>query len=225
MPPVLEFQLASLAAASAAERGVEGLTFSLEPGQAAWLECEMETTAVDLACGLRAPAAGAARYQGRAWAECAPEEQAARRGAIGRVFWDTAWISNLDVDENIALARRHHDPARPGLWREETHRLAGELGLVLAPGLRPAFASGRDLQRAQFVRALLGSPALLILEHPDRHLTADDAARVLARVAVARAAGAAVLWAGPATARLNPDTASAEVRLDLRGGTTMVKSA
>ena len=222
MTPVLEFQLASLAAASTAERGVEGLTFALAPGQAAWLESELESTAVDLACGLRDPSAGAVLYQGQPWTGCAPEEQAARRGTIGRVFWDTAWISNLDVDENITLARRHLDPRRPDLWREETHRLAGELGLVLAPGLRPAFASVRDLQRAQFVRALLGSPTLLILEHPDRHLTAADAGRILARVALARAGGTAVLWVGPSTPRIHPDAAGADLRLDLRGGTPMV---
>lgn len=203
LPSILAFDRATLGPASPAESGVSGLTLALARGQAGWIRAETETVAVDLACGLRNPESGAVSFDGKDWAALGPDEAAAARGRIGRVFWDTAWLSNLDLDENITLARRHLDPRNAGGWQERLVPLCAAFGLTLAPGLRPAFATRRDLQRAQWVRALLGKPDLLVLENPAHAVVESDWNAFLAAVADARAAGAAVLWVGPEGPRLH----------------------
>src|ERR1035437_7497838 len=62
----------------------------------------------DLAEGLVTPDTGTVTFQGADWEELGPDAAAAARGNIGRVFENRGWISNLDVDENITLAARHH---------------------------------------------------------------------------------------------------------------------
>src|SRR5258708_7381268 len=61
----------------------------------------------DAALGLLAPSAGEVRILGDDWTVLAVREQLARRGRIGRVFEHDAWISNLNVLENVLLQRRH----------------------------------------------------------------------------------------------------------------------
>jgi ABC-type ATPase involved in cell division len=216
MTPVLAFDRVSHPAGSAGEGALQDLSLRLLPGEALWLVTDLETPAVDLACGLRLPASGQAIFLGQDWAAAAPDAAAHRRARIGRVFWDTAWLSNLDLDENITLAFRHHRPGEAAALDAAWSAACARLGHTPAPGLRPAFASARELQRGQHLRALLGDPVLLLLERPFRAVSPADAHAFLAAVEEARARGAAVLWVGPPEALLETAPGGPPPRLDLR---------
>ena len=134
------------------------------------------------------------RYQGRDWLERSPDEAAQERGRIGRVFESGGWISNLDLDENITLATRYHEWRSPGEALAEAETLARALGQADLLRARPALISRNELRRSQWIRALLGSPALLLMERPAYDLPTAWHAPLLDQVERARARGAAVLW-------------------------------
>lgn len=152
--------------------------------------------------GLEPPPEGTIRFLGTDWRTLPPGAAEQRRARIGRVFEGAAWVSNLDVDENVLLAQRHHTRRPETELRAEAERLARSFGLARLPLSRAAWMVPRDLQRAQWVRALLGAPALLALEFPERHAADSDLTAFGAAVDDARARGAAVLWitARPAAA-------------------------
>ncbi len=196
--------------------------FSLELGPGALALVEIGdpagVTAVgDLLCGLLAPAAGTVEFAGRPWTEGGPAVQAARRSRIGRVFAGAAWLSNLDVDENVLLAQLYHSARPLPELRGEAADLAHRFGLADLPPGRPAWADVRDLQAAQWVRAWLAHPALFVLEEPAAHGTTAAGTALQAALRESLAAGAAAVWitetagAGPAAA-LEPD-----VRLAIGG--------
>jgi len=182
-------------------RGVPGgtaerVSFALAPGQWAWwpaADADAMTRIADGLCGLAASPVGEVRFNGRSWADAGPAEQALMRSKIGRVFAATAWVANLDVDENIVLAGLYHgDRSLEELLAEATC-WARRFGLSELPAGRPARVSTRDLQRCQWIRALLNRPRLLLLEAPEQ--AAGDAASAF-REAVAETltGGAAAVW-------------------------------
>ena len=137
---------------------------------------------------------GTVRFEGQLWTDASPGEVARRRGRIGRVFEHWAWISNLDVMENVLLASAHHERSAMAAHRERAERLARRLGLERLPDGRPAFVAHAELQRAQWVRALLRSPRLVLLERPLHGMAAPDPAPLFDVLDEARAEGAAVVW-------------------------------
>ena len=153
----------------------------------------------DLAEGLLAPDAGSVALDGEDWLDLTPDDAAAARSRIGRVFETRGWISNLDVDENITLAQRHHTLRPPVELDQEAEALARGFGLTELPRVRPATLKGAVLRRAEWVRAFLGAPALILLEFPMREVYADAMDGLLQAVQAARARGAAVLWIGEAS--------------------------
>jgi phospholipid/cholesterol/gamma-HCH transport system ATP-binding protein len=133
-------------------------------------------------------------FLGADWKTAPPDDQAARRGRIGRVFDGHGWISNLDVDENMTLARRHHTTRPAGEIERDAEALVRRFGLPELPRLRPALMAPADLRRAEWVRAFLGEPRLVILEQPTRDVFAEAIPALAAAVDDACARGAAVLW-------------------------------
>lgn len=148
----------------------------------------------DLAEGLVTPDSGSARFENENWAERGPDAAAAARGRIGRVFDTHGWISNLDVDENITLAQRHHTTRPLAEIESEALGLAQQLGFDDLPRVRPALLRSGELRRAAWIRALLGAPALILLEHPLRDMPTVHATALLAAVQTACQRGTAVLW-------------------------------
>jgi phospholipid/cholesterol/gamma-HCH transport system ATP-binding protein len=148
----------------------------------------------DLAAGLVAPDSGQVRFEGEDWQTLHPDEAAAARGRMGRIFEKRGWISNLDVDENITLAQRHHTTRPVAEIEAEALALARQFGFEDLPRVRPALLRTGELRRAAWTRALLGAPALLLLEHPLRDLPSAAGAPFVAAVQAACARGAAALW-------------------------------
>jgi phospholipid/cholesterol/gamma-HCH transport system ATP-binding protein len=109
------------------------------------------------------------------------------------VFDRAPMISNLDLDENILLGRMVHDRRPSAAWRKEALEWARFFGWDELPETRPAWLNHRSIRQAQWIRALLGRPALLLLARPAEPMD-DGAGRWIEAVARQRERGAAVLW-------------------------------
>jgi len=156
----------------------------------------------DLAVGLMVPRRGMVRFGGDDWQRVEPREAERRRRGIGRVLaapGRAAWLENLDVEENVHLARWFEAGEKMEAVRERSRRLAGVFGLEGGlPGSRPAVTPDDVLARAQWVRAFLPDPLrLLVLEAPEAGLAAGGGSRLRAEIARVREAGTAVLWIDP----------------------------
>ncbi len=197
MEPVLTFDSVTWATASASAEPLGPVDVVLPPGGMQGICYSAETDCppiADLAAGLREPQAGQVTFAGQPWSAYAPFAAAAARGRIGRIFAGQAWVSNLDVDENITLAQRHHGHAKPADVRKSAEALARRLGLNGLPGTRPAWTPRRELQLAQWVRALLAPPSLLLVEQPWPDFSDGPGAALRTEIETARKAGMAVVW-------------------------------
>jgi len=198
IPPVLEFRGVTVRQRRRRRIELSDVTLRLEPGELVFIRVARAAPCpplADVAEGLDEAAPGEVRFEGLAWSDHYPRQSAVRRGRIGRVFDGWGWISNLDVLENVLLAADYHGRAadHPRLV-EKAQRLAQRAGLAEIPRDRPAFVSAADLRRAQWVRALLREPALLLLERPTRGVPPDGLEPLCQMVDQARQRGAAVVW-------------------------------
>lgn len=153
-----------------------------------------ERTLVDAACGLLALRQGAVRFLGRVWGELGVDQANALRGRIGQTFRRGGWIPHLSVVDNILLAQLHHTRRPAAELRDEAARLAVHVGLPGLPVGRPGESPADELDRAGYVRAFLGAPALIVLESPAARLRAELIAPLVNLMRQARDRGAAVLW-------------------------------
>ncbi|MDA0578127.1 MAG: hypothetical protein O3B24_08510 [Verrucomicrobia bacterium] len=194
---ILAFDNVHSDAAPDAEHGITETSFVLRPGELLVLRVDggaVRFPLADLACGILAPQQGVVRFQDEDWQTMPPTRAATLRGAIGRVFHTGAWLSNLDVDENVTLSQRYHTSRPESEIIAEARELARRCGLADLPATRPPAVNRKDLQRAQWVRALLGQPRLIVLEFPIPDANAHDLALLAGAVAEARQNGAAALW-------------------------------
>jgi phospholipid/cholesterol/gamma-HCH transport system ATP-binding protein len=133
-------------------------------------------------------------FLGQDWLGLGADQAAAQRGKIGRLFEDEGWISDLDVDQNIMLAQRHHTARSENEIMDEALKWARVFGLPGLPRGRPASMRRWDLRKAACIRAFLGQPTFIILEQPAHGVYADLMAPLVNAVQSARHRGAAVLW-------------------------------
>jgi phospholipid/cholesterol/gamma-HCH transport system ATP-binding protein len=110
------------------------------------------------------------------------------------VFEDREWVSNLDIDENITLAERHHTTRSLEEIVAEAVQWGQRFKWPSLPSQRPTWVSRHDRMVGQWVRALLGQPALLLLERPSHDVDTALVETFVAAVEVKKQAGAAVIW-------------------------------
>lgn len=198
MSLVLDIREVHMASRFPYQGGLSGVSLALAPGELCLMrlpEGAPISPLADLSSGLVEPEAGAVLFDGQEWSTLSADAAAKARGRIGRVFERAGWLSNLDVDENITLAQRYHTTRDPDKILNEARALADELGLGEIPQGRPAHVERDVLLRAQWVRALLGSPRLLLLERPGRDLPAPVVAPLVTAINKRREQhGVAVLW-------------------------------
>ncbi|MDP5181053.1 ABC transporter ATP-binding protein [Blastococcus sp. BMG 814] len=129
-----------------------------------------KSTFVRVLAGLLRPDRGRVVVDGEVWDDEGTSRPAHRR-ALGMVFQDALLFPHLSVADNVAFGLRTR-----GVRRAEARATAaGWLTRVGLDGLgdrRPAELSGGQAQRAALARALVGDPALLLLDEP---LSALDA--------------------------------------------------
>ena len=194
---ILRFENVSLTAHLPYALDLAEVSFELDAGELGLVLTGHNTEGLplaDLASGLVAPDAGVVRFQDEDWQALHPDAATVARGNIGRIFDKRGWISNLDVDENITLAQRHHTTRPEAEIEAEALAFAKLFGFDDLPRVRPALLRPAELRRSSWVRALVGTPALILLEHPLRDLAANSAPPLVAAVQAECARGAAALW-------------------------------
>jgi len=217
---ILAFEGVTIAARPPFDEGLAAVSFSLTAGELMLVRTEPYRPSLplaDAAEGLIEPDGGRVLFLGEDWKTTAPERQSARRGRIGRVFGGRGWISNLDVDENITLAQRHHTPRPLEQIERDADALVRQFGLPELPRMRPALMKPADLRRAEWARAFLGEPLLVILEQPARDVFGDAVGALVSAVGAARARGVAVLWLTGDERVWAQAAAAATQRFEMRG--------
>ena len=217
---VLQFEAVTVTAERDYDVGLTGVSFEVAAGELMLVLLDKQhprTPLADAAEGLAIPHAGRVAFLRQDWTAMSADGAAAGRARIGRVFRGTAWLSNLDVDENITLRERHTTQRSVQEIEEEALALARTFGLDDLPRLRPAWMSRKDLMRAQWVRALLGRPALLLLESPEADVTDSHLAALGAALAQARGRGAAIVWFTSDLLVWNDRSLQPQARYALRG--------
>lgn len=218
---VLELQSVTTSPEERYAMGLSGVSLSLASGEAVIVtvsKAGLSTPLADLCSGLEDPVTGDVRFLGLPWTKRSAAQMTLARGRIGRVWSDSAWVGNLDMDENILLPQLHHthDPVAKVL--EQARALARSFGLDDLPHTRPAKTPENSRRKAQWVRALMGSPELLLLEYPDDGADEVDRARLALAVEQARTKGAAVLWITASAAPVLADLPGAVRQAELADG-------
>jgi phospholipid/cholesterol/gamma-HCH transport system ATP-binding protein len=150
------------------EHGSQGLAadLTISPGELVLIDADdgqSERLLTDAVCGLKAPARGTIRFQGRDWAGLPPDIANARRGRIGSATSRSPWLPYLSLLDNILLQQLHHTRRALDDIREEAARLAYRFGMLGLPADLPGSYSDAQLRRAALVRAFLGEPALVLI--------------------------------------------------------------
>jgi predicted ABC-type transport system involved in lysophospholipase L1 biosynthesis ATPase subunit len=193
--PVLEFRSVVLPPVEGEAR-LAPMSFALAPGQLGWISLSRTHALLpwaDTACGIAEPLEGEVLFLGRPWLRYGAFGEAAARGLIGQVFSGPAWISNLDLDENIVLASVHQGRRDRGACVAESTALAASLGLAPLPAKRPAALTPRESHLGQWTRALLGRKDLILLEGPAGTLSPKDLKRCASALALCLEQGTAAL--------------------------------
>ena len=136
-----------------------------------------KTSVVNMVAGLMRPDAGRIAINGRCLFDSAqgidlPPEK--RR--IGYVFQDGRLLPHLSVQANLIYGMRRTPAERRFVQLDQVVELLG-IGHLLRR--RPAKLSGGEKQRVAIGRALLTSPALLLMDEPLASLDAARKAEVL----------------------------------------------
>lgn len=172
----------------------------------------------DLAQGVTEPDEGLISFMGRDWRDMTPTDQSKMRGRIGRVFETQGWISNLSVRENISLSQRHHTKRSEDEIAQEVEHLCSLAGLDAELEQRPEYAARGELQKSQWVRAFLGSPVLVLLEHPEVGVPPESVERLISMTGEAIHRGAAVVWMTSEQTVLSNKQFTGSQRLSLSDG-------
>lgn len=197
MEQIIEFDEVSWSERSRRFSAVTRLSFGVGPGEQLLIRPEGlgdHLPLCELAQGLLRPDSGTVRFEGRCWEDMSGREQSRMRGRIGRVFDERAWVSNLSVFQNIALSSRHHGTLSETEIGERVSRLAAAAGILDSLPLRSDRVHRRELQLAQWVRALIDFPKLILLQQPARGIRTELHTLLLEWVRSALDRGGAAIW-------------------------------
>jgi len=217
---ILEFSNVALPGAAREQAEMRGLTFKLPRGYLLLVKVESGNEYLpiaDAAEGLIAPKHGFIRWQGQEWNSSEPLAELSARARIGRVFEKNSWLSNLNVNENVTLCQRHHTERPEHDINAEADSLAKYFGLPEVPRRRPAFVSKRELRMAEWVRALIGKPSLLLLERPEAGVPDDNLPKLIDAVQTALKRGTAAIWQTDRDAVWNTSIWTNEIRYRMQG--------
>ena len=149
-----------------------------------------KTTTLRAIAGLRPPRAGEIRFRGRSLAGVPAAARAELEISLvpeGRELWP-----QLTVRENLELGA-YHRRARPGLARNLDRVMALFPRLRERRGQLAGSLSGGEQQMCAIGRALMGEPALLMLDEPSLGLAPRVVDQVMETIAGLHAAGITIL--------------------------------
>ncbi len=155
---------------------LRGVDLEIAPGESISIRGESgsgKSTLLHLLAGLDVPDAGALAWEGVA------DTGAKRRAAfLGIVFQSCYLIPELDVLQNVLMARRIL--GAPGAAdRARAADLLKRVGLAERMEHLPAQLSGGERQRVAVARALMNSPRLILADEPTGNLDEQTGAAVI----------------------------------------------
>ncbi|MCB1739701.1 MAG: ABC transporter ATP-binding protein [Gammaproteobacteria bacterium] len=175
----------------------------------------------DACVGVLRPAQGRVRFLGQDWQALSLREANALRALVGRVFYRGNWLDHLNIRDNVLLPLMHHTTRSSRALIEEAQGLARQFGLPGLPDGFAEFSERGDLQRAACVRAFLGSPRLIVLEHPTAGIFEQVLPALVRTLRAACERGAAVLWITPSLSVWHAPMLPASRRLRIARGMLM----
>lgn len=190
---------------------LRGISFGVQPGEAWGIVGESgagKTTLMNLILGLLEPTAGRVLLSGEAWSGIPEKARRPCRPRIQALFQDPLaslppHMTGFEIlEEPLAIHRRGDPKAR----RQAAEKMAAK---VRFPGSaldqKPGQWSGGLAQRLALARALMLSPALLVLDEPLSALDPTLAGHMLELLLELKAEGVAMLFVShdlPAVRRL-----------------------
>ncbi|SFP95335.1 molybdate transport system ATP-binding protein [Geodermatophilus dictyosporus] len=136
-----------------------------------------KSTLLRVLAGLLPPDGGRVTVDGQPWDDVAARVRLpAHRRPLGMVFQDHLLFPHLSVLDNVAFGPRTRGASKAAA-RGAAAAWLERVGLADLGARRPGQLSGGQAQRAALARALVGDPALLLLDEP---LSALDARTRLA---------------------------------------------
>lgn len=184
------------------EEGLSPLKYTLavEPGDCVFIESrdDLQTAQfTNLCAGILPIGSGKVRCMGLEWQALDERRAHALRGRIGRISEDSGWIDLYGMHLNILWPRLHHSRSSYAKFVEEAVALALRFGLPGLPTQLPERLSALDRKRAEYVRAFMGRPSLLLLENPLSLAAPKELYNAfLSELTAARERGCAVVWIG-----------------------------
>lgn len=170
---------------------------SLRAGQLGMIHCPdpaLSGRIGDSLLGLDAQPSAAVSYLAQRWSDLAPAAALNLRRRVGRVQSRGNWMETRSVMDNVLLPARHNTIVAESELRESAGNMAQRFGL---PGLSlnlPEACSPTDLEAAACIRAFLGRPQLVLLEHPLRRIDSPLFVPLVQAVQQFRRRGGAALW-------------------------------
>lgn len=163
-------------------QALKDVSFSVEKGEFIAVMGESgsgKTTLLNILAALDRPGSGDVLLEGKSLSGIAEKELAAfRRDNLGFVFQDFNLLDTFSVRDNILLPLVLK---RTGIkqMQERLAAAAGQLGLTELLDKYPYELSGGQKQRTAVGRAIITSPALLLVDEPTGALDSHQAQRLM----------------------------------------------
>ena len=184
-------------------RAVDGVSFTLMPGEVAALigpNGAGKSTLFNLIDGQLTPAAGRVLFNGESLTGWSTADRT-RRG-IGRTFQVAQTFATLTVLQNVQLALAAAEGGALGithlLWdlrAEAASSLLAQVGLQQHAAVAAASLAYGDIKRLELALALAAKPRLLLMDEPTAGMAAAERFALMRTiVALAEASDTAVLF-------------------------------
>jgi putative ABC transport system ATP-binding protein len=174
---------------------LQGVTLAVDEGETVAITGPSgsgKSTLLACLAGLDEPDGGTVHISGERLTRQSEEKRSALRAkTIGMLFQHANLVGHLDLDANLALARRLRGRSSTG--PAQTAEILEQVGIAERREARPSELSGGELARAGLAVALANDPAVLLCDEPTGELDEQSAQRVIELLLDRARQGGAVL--------------------------------